>query len=530
MRNKMYGKAVVEMQNTHSRFLQCYMLNQMDGVTEALFADNDEIVFSAPQRGIYAKGRAAVEAALRKMQQDRMAAEYNDYYFMNCPGFQATEEKTVSRAVWDSFAYRVYAEKALYFVSHFDAAFISEDGKRKYQELIWNDLISFKPWPLQKDADLAPCWDLSEFHGPLAFGGHTSADDFVQIQKLQDRFSHDNRKDIMTLYAEREDIEFELPHLIPERVVGREHVRRAFEMLEQKEKENGLYLAVPYQTAPLIEVEENGEKAAAMYPTLCFSVQGAAFGNPVEGPCPVVLYLGRMNVRYVKENGKWRIHRMRYELMEAFSPFHYTKPESWYQRVTEQPCKWKYGCDSMGGTHAEDVFEIESLIPQWTYRLRRGGQTEFLHKYMICKYRDTYSLFKGGNPVKVQGIEAIEERYHRTLDITKSVSMPSFHTGATPLVEVNDKGDYAKAVWLDHGLSDMGGGKAKTDRMRPYSFYLGKYEHEFAKEDGEWKLFGVHWESLLGFPPIEYDTEDHFGWFDLNNLREFPLPFEKYED
>ncbi len=79
-----------------------------------------------------------------------------------------------------------------------------------------------------------------------------------------------------------------------------------------------------------------------------------------------------------------------------------------------------------------------------------------------------------------------------------------WHTAVNPTVEINADGTRAKAVWLSPGITNQ-----RRDGQPVAAWNYGKYNMEYVKQDGEWKILGFRWHQIFLTP---YDK----GWVKEN--------------
>ena len=59
----------------------------------------------------------------------------------------------------------------------------------------------------------------------------------------------------------------------------------------------------------------------------------------------------------------------------------------------------------------------------------------------------------------------------------------ALHMTVNPVIEINKKGTMAKGIWHSHGFVSMAGAAGYKQFL-----CLGKYDMEYVKEDGQWKI------------------------------------------
>jgi hypothetical protein len=136
------------------------------------------------------------------------------------------------------------------------------------------------------------------------------------------------------------------------------------------------------------------------------------------------------------------------------------------------------------GAWAKDYIEIWKL------------QSRYAHLYHIGKMSSVPLLFAQKTPGVTmeiedsgvyEGIESITRFWNTVFSDKRSKSGGgnlALHMTVNPVVEINKAGNRAKGVWHSHGFcSFVGGGSYKQ------FLCLGKYDMEYVKENGEWKIF-----------------------------------------
>jgi hypothetical protein len=135
------------------------------------------------------------------------------------------------------------------------------------------------------------------------------------------------------------------------------------------------------------------------------------------------------------------------------------------------------------GARAKDYIEIWKV------------QSRYAHLYHIGRMSEVPSLFAQktrGVTMEIEdsgvyeGIKSITRFWNTVFSDKKSRSPGNLalHMTVNPVIEINKAGTRAKGVWHSHGFcSFVGGGSFKQ------FLCLGKYDMEYVKEDGQWKIF-----------------------------------------
>ena len=96
----------------------------------------------------------------------------------------------------------------------------------------------------------------------------------------------------------------------------------------------------------------------------------------------------------------------------------------------------------------------------------------------------------------------------------------SMHMALNPALEIDAKGERARAVWLSPGLSTLRLARDKGERVTAL-WNWGKYEMEYLKQDGQWKILKLRYRQVFLTP---YDK----GWtvesIDPDTSRQPPKP------
>jgi hypothetical protein len=152
------------------------------------------------------------------------------------------------------------------------------------------------------------------------------------------------------------------------------------------------------------------------------------------------------------------------------------------------------------GAWAKDYIEIWKL------------QSLYSHLYNLGRMSDVPGLFARKTPgvnMEIEdsgvyeGFEGVTRFWTTVFNQKRMVSagLLGLHMTVNPLIEINKKGTQAKGIWHSHGFFSTGG-------VNPKQFLcLGKYDMEYVKEDGEWKILKFAYRLTFMCP---YEK----GWLD----------------
>jgi hypothetical protein len=153
------------------------------------------------------------------------------------------------------------------------------------------------------------------------------------------------------------------------------------------------------------------------------------------------------------------------------------------------------------GAWAKDYIEIWKV------------QSMYSHLYYIGRMSEIPGLFAQKTPGVTleiedsgvyEGFEGVT-RFWTTVFSDKKFRGPghlAIHMTLNPLVEINKARNKARGIWHSHGFASMGmGGSPKM------FLCLGKYDMEYVKEDGVWKILKFAYRIAFMCP---YDK----GWVD----------------
>ena len=134
------------------------------------------------------------------------------------------------------------------------------------------------------------------------------------------------------------------------------------------------------------------------------------------------------------------------------------------------------------GARAKDYLEICQL------------QSMYSHLYYIGMRSEIPSLFAQKTPGVTleiedsgvyEGIESVKRFWTKVLgtNAAKAPGMLAIHMTVNPIIEINKAGTKAKGLWHSHGYCSF----VQGERYKQF-ICLGKYDMEYVKEDGKWKI------------------------------------------
>jgi len=134
------------------------------------------------------------------------------------------------------------------------------------------------------------------------------------------------------------------------------------------------------------------------------------------------------------------------------------------------------------GARAKEILDIWKL------------QSLYSHLYHVGRRADVPALFAQKTPGVTfemedsglyEGIESITHFWNTVFDDKKiDAGHLAIHMTVNPVIELSTDRTHAKALWHSHGYCSF-----TTLGVFKQFLCLGKYDMEYVKEDGEWKIF-----------------------------------------
>ena len=105
-----------------------------------------------------------------------------------------------------------------------------------------------------------------------------------------------------------------------------------------------------------------------------------------------------------------------------------------------------------------------------------------------------------------EGLKSVTYFWNKVFDVNRMHGTPGFlaiHMTVNPLIELNRDHTKAKGLWHSHGVCSFGAGGEFKQFLA-----LGKYDIEYVKEDGVWKIKKLHFNLTFRTPFEE-------GWLNV---------------
>ena len=165
--------------------------------------------------------------------------------------------------------------------------------------------------------------------------------------------------------------------------------------------------------------------------------------------------------------------------------------------------------DQKGFNRLRAVYEIKNLVGRYGCLYTVTTLKEIV-KLFAQKQPDVSAEI--GNLGKWIGIDAINTLYTKVIITPEEPPEGLFleHTFVTPGVQVAGDLKTAKGVWFSVGSETI----YLNEKPTP-TWVTGKYEADFIKEDGEWKIW--HWHYYTN-----YQCDFYKSWLDMD-----PIPPKK---
>jgi len=509
-----------------------------------LFSDAAEISFEMPDFQTACKGREQVAAYFSERQKGVCADKIvRNLQLCHTPAVRV-ESDCKARGSFMVTAFDIQKADQAYtteqWEARYDADFVFEDGRWKYQNLKFYILMSLYPeaYLPEMKTDLFARGIEPEL--PPEYEGRTNPKDYIVLQKLLGRWCQNRRINAMESFAAYEAVSFKLPTFFENTFTGRDAVGKALERLDDLERLNQeFYLSIPMIMSQVIEVAADGRTAKGYWLGICLDTKGPAFGENTKD-APVKTSIGRFKLNFIKELGSWKIKDFEFEVYATLKPTHIQYENSDRGMLRFSGDNWMYAPEATGNhseQDIEDILELEQYIAFWAGGLRYRSEAPFYETRFAkeCPELLSYATGASQNPEKYRfecstGLQEVTQKIFEMVNKfnTLQPKSPGNHIGTTPIIEITDDGMHAYATWFDYGWTTMAevfGLKEPPFAANPA---IARYEHRYIKIDGVWKLYGFKWTPFFRIEKWQFDYENSKGWTHTTSCRRFPLPLDEY--
>lgn len=540
----MNTQGIVCMSNSIGRLLQGLAVGSAEAVIDDILDRSPETALYIPDEGIDCTGWEACRRALLDLNR----RSYGYLHLTHTGAYKQCDDGSVM-GHWNTYTYQMYTDETgshiRYSYWRITARFLCVDGQWKMRTLSELKLLHVDPW----DYDPADEPGLLDAPGAVisAPEGCASPQDYVELRNLAGHMTQDGIFNCRDLFALDADLCLYLPDVMDAPASGRAAVMEAIDRLERLEAANlNLYPSFTAVCTPVITA--SGDAAHASYLAFVVNFRGPAFGYP-KAPYRCQYRLAAVYIDYIRENGVWKVTSYRSELLSKLNdmPFmniHHDGSDGYPNRVEYMSRipnrnlspRWE-GCPAS----AEDIFEIESILPEWTERLKRRDLPDFPDLFMTNRQHDLVIQLSRG----YFGSKAVHEHAYRVINgmLEGHETMwhnPQFHTGCAPVIELSHDGLSAQAWFVDKCWGNIGAAVFYDADVidRQYFPGMGTYCHKLVKEDGRWRLWRFGWSPTFGWSdgdPYRYtynyrykETGGWSEWAAKGGDRQWPLPFEDF--
>lgn len=541
----MKAQSALEIANTQGRFMYFYNNKQYDRIVDELFSSASDACVKFHDEKVNAYGKTAIRAAFEGIS--KQFGESKVLHMINSPIIQVSERNLSAQATWTTLSFVLKGSReereAEPVVTRFDLDYVKEKGHWKILHLEWYMFLSLNPWkcPAGDDSD----WINRQIQPLLPVPeetGSTRSEDWWAIVKLQNRYTHDRRKDMDRYFSKAEDASFYLPVYLDGPATGYKSICQALNRLDQMEEDNEkLYLSTLLLTNPVVEVDPDGVHARGAWLGMNIGIKGPAFGE--EPPYPVEVYFLYLDQKFVKEDGIWKFHTFNAQKLFGAPVWHFD-PASTAGLIAHDR-RWHYPPVATRAGTPEDYLEIENIQGWWVNTLKSARPSEFVDRLVAVKSEGveyhTHDPFmeaddsglrrKANNVVGAKGVENYREQA-RLIEAIKQQQPhhPSCHTTTTPLIEVDEDGEHATAFWFDFGWTMFAEGFDLPPEEWHANPCFARYAQQYIKDqNGKWKIWKFSWYPLFRFNSMwPFKPEAVRGWAGSETAEPWPMPFERY--
>jgi len=160
-------------------------------------------------------------------------------------------------------------------------------------------------------------------------------------------------------------------------------------------------------------------------------------------------------------------------------------------------------------TRLEDVLGIEKLQSTYMHWLSLGRADKIVELFAL---KTLGVSAEAGDSGVFEGPEGIKRHFSGNAEKRFAIGVYNEHRCVNPVIEISRDGKTAKAAWFSPGIM--------VDASKnSQAWAWGKYDNDYVKEDGKWKIWHLRWYQT-------FETPFEKGWLyqqETGSMRKPPL-------
>ena len=526
------AKAIVGMNQTFASFLNYGAFGILESHIGELLYDSEETLLEIPLSMIKVQGVQNVKNKLVQLYQ----REKGSLHLFHTAAYRTDENGKEAQGNWNTYTYRADSEDEAGRVKSVRYQFcrITVDFK-KNRENHWLikkiyvlPLLKLAPWQCDKSDVMGLCQINESMNVQLHTFSKIDPNDFVKIRNLAGMFTHYVPTHQVEYFDTESDIKLEMKNIQDQCIKGYHNVKDFFDNWKVIEENVGYNLHKMTLTNPVISYMSDCDHAELSGLSHTFDV---VEGDDTENVPPMVRRVCYTHMTFIRRAGIWKICSVETTPLLSLNKEINEHPRNLEAMPSRVPEYYPNMDMNQSALQAEDVFEIESILPEWTERLKRGvDMPEFPDHYMVNSKEEIRLSMRQ----VYQGYEAVVDRCDELINRQVKghedmLRFPQFHSGCTPVI-VSD-GQYGQGIWDDICWGNIGAAIFYEDsqKEREYLPGVGQYTHHFVKDESGWKIYSLADRSSKVPQMVDwkYNTDEVGGWAAVQIPAKWPLPFEK---
>lgn len=210
---------------------------------------------------------------------------------------------------------------------------------------------------------------------------------------------------------------------------------------------------------------------------------------------------GRADVKFTREDDRWKILEMDWYEISSFVPWDYRTEND--RGLGTDAAKLPLPAEYTGKTTPSDFYAIQNVLTRFVHNNRQYALEDTFSQSDSIAFRMPPLV-----PDMATGHAAVEKELNRLNKMEKEnrgkyLFVP---TTSAPVIEVSGDGSTARGQWIMSAYSFLGEAFGLSEEEYKYIRQIGILRASFVREQNQWKMQEFDCDTLLELPAQPYDA------------------------